>query len=106
MSKYYVSCGAKKLVVSAENAAVAAMRLIDLVMSDHIWIYSDTLLDEQDRRDHIALEALLNLGTSVHVSERGIGRNDACEVGVPELLEEWHQLMTGLSRLFANLDAN
>jgi len=104
MSKFYVSCGSKSLVVSAANAEIAAMRLIENAMSEHIWIYSDTGLDDQIRRDHIALEALLNLGTRVRVSERGTGRNDAYEVGVPELIQEWHQLMTGLSRLFANLD--
>jgi len=104
MSKFYVTCGAKSLVVNAESAETAAMRLIDSTMAEHTWIYNDAELREQDRRDHIALEALLNLGTRVLVSERGTGRNDALEVGVPELLDEWHQLMTALSRLLAKIN--
>jgi len=103
MSKFYVTCGSKSLVVSADSAETAAMRLIDATLAEHTWIYSDSELREQDRRDHVALEALLNLGTTVLVSERGIGRSDALEMGVPELLEQWHQLMTALSRLFAKI---
>jgi len=105
MSKYYVTCGAKSLVVNAESAETAAMRLIDLTMAEHTWIYNDAGLREQDRRDHIALEALLNLGTRVLVSERGAGRNEALEVGTPELVEQWHQLMTALNRLLAKMNA-
>jgi len=105
MSKYYVTCGAKCLIVNAESAETAAMRLIDLAMAEHTWIYNDAGLREQDRRDHIALEALLNLGTRVLVSERGTGRNDALEVGAPEQVEQWHQLMTALSRLLAKINA-
>ncbi len=103
MSKFYVTCGEKSLVVIADSAETAAMRLMDASLAEHTWIYSDSELREQDRRDHIALEALLNLGTTVMVSERGLGRGEVLEVGVPELLEQWHQLMTALSRLFAKI---
>lgn len=75
------------------------MRLIDEALSPHLWIYSDNDLTEQQRRDHLVLEALLHLGATVAVSERGLNRDDAGEFGVPELLDEWHKLMTGLSRL-------
>jgi hypothetical protein len=100
MSKYYVACGSFSLVITADSAHHAAMRLIDEVMAAHVWIYDDAGLSEQDRRDHLILEALLHLGTSVAVSQRGIGRCDAGNFEVPKLLEQWHRLMTGLNRLF------
>lgn len=100
MSKFYVACGSYSLIITAETAEHAAMRLIDEVMAAHVWIYDDAGLTEQDRRDHLILEALLHLGSSVAVSQRGIGRCDAGSFEVPELLEQWHRLMTGLSRLF------
>jgi hypothetical protein len=100
MSKFYVACGSFSLIITAETAEQAAMRLIDEVMAAHVWIYDDAELSEQDRRDHLILEALLHLGSSVAVSQRGIGRCDAGAFEVPELIEQWHRLMTGLSRLF------
>lgn len=75
------------------------MRLLDEALAAHVWIYDDADLNESNRRDHLVLEALLHLGTEIVVSERGMGRNDAGVFGVPDLLEEWHQLMTAVSRL-------
>lgn len=100
MSKFYVVCGSQSLVITAPTAQHAAMRLMDEAMAAHMWIYDDAGLSEQDRRDHLVLEALLHLGSSVQVSERGLGHGDAGTFGVPELLEQWHRLMTGISRLF------
>ncbi len=100
MSKFYVTCGSLELVVTAESARQAAMRLIDEAMAGQIWIYDDAGLSDADRRDHLVLEALLHLASEITVSERGLGRWDAGCFGVPELLEEWHCLMTAVNRLF------
>lgn len=100
MSKFYATCGSQSLIIAAPTAEHAAMRLIDEVMGAHVWIYDDADLSEQDRRDHLILEALLHLGTSVMISERGFNRCEAGEFEVPTLLEQWHRLMTGISRLF------
>jgi len=100
MSKFYVTCGSQFLLIEAPTAEHAAMRLIDEVMGVHVWIYDDADLSEQDRRDHLILEALLHLGNTVKISERGFDRCEAGEFGVPESLEKWHRLMTGMSRLF------
>jgi len=100
MSKFYATCGSQSLIITAPTAEHAAMRLIDETMGAHVWIYDDADLSEQDCRDHLILEALLHLGTSVMISERGFNRCEAGEFEVPELLEQWHRLMTGLSRLF------
>jgi hypothetical protein len=100
MSKYYVTCGSLSLVVTAESAHQAAIRLLDEAMASHVWIYDDADLSDSDRRDHLTLEALLHLASSVSVSERGLGRQETAQFGVPELLEHWHCLMTAVSRLF------
>ena len=100
MSKFYVVCGSQSLVIAAPTAEHAALRLIDEAMAAHVWIYDDAGLSEQDRRDHLVLEALLHLGSCVAVSERGLGNGDAGTFEVPELIEQWHSLMTGISRLF------
>ena len=89
----------RHLTISAPAAQFAAMRLIDEAMAAHVWIYDDASLSEQVRRDHLVLEALLHLGATVRVSQRGLGRDEAGEFGVPELLDEWHRLMTGLSKM-------
>ncbi len=103
MSKYYVECGSQSLVTTASCAQHAAMRLIDEAFGTHVWIYEDEQLTEQERRDHLVLEALLHLGTSVSVSERGHGRTDAGTFEVPELIDQWHKLMTGLSKMFSDV---
>lgn len=100
MSKYYVTCGSLELIVTAESAHQAAVRLLDEAMASHVWIYDDADLSDADRRDHLVLEALLHLASTVMVSERGLGKCDAGQFGVPELLEHWHCLMTAVSRLF------
>lgn len=100
MPKYYVTCGGTQWIVQAESARQAAMRLLDELLAEHIWIYDDADLSEQDRRDHLVIESLLHLATEIHVSERGTGRCDAGTFGVPELLDDWDRLMTAVSRLF------
>jgi len=100
MAKYYVTCGSAQWVVDAESARQAAMRLMDELLGDHIWIYDDAELSEQDRRDHLVIETLLHIGTEMIVSERGADRSEAGTFGVPELLDDWDRLMTAVSRLF------
>lgn len=99
MAKFYATCGSQTLTISAPTAQFAAMRLIDEAMAAHVWIYDDNDLSEQVRRDHLVLEALLHLDATVRVSQRGLGRDDAGEFGVPEILDEWHRLMMGLSQM-------
>ncbi len=97
MAKFYATCGSHALTLSAPSAEFAAMRLMDEALAAHVWIYEDLQLSEQQRRDHLVLEALLHLDTTVRVSEVGLGHSDAGDFGVPELLDQWHRLMTGLS---------
>lgn len=101
MPKYYVSCGCHHLLVLADCAESAALRLLDESFGDQVWVYDDAGLTRRERRDHLALEALLHLGTQVRVSERGFGRRDAGTFEVPDLLDQWDKLMTAINKLFA-----
>lgn len=101
MAKFYVQCGPIEVVLSAESERCAAMAAIDRLLDSHLWIYDDEGLTDQDRRDHLMIEALLHLEPAVRVSQRGFDRDDAASIGTPELVAQWHELMTGMARLFA-----
>lgn len=100
MSKFYVQCGSRNVVVEAIDREAAAMHLIDIAMQAHVWIYDDADLTDGDRHAHLAIEALLTLAPEIRVSEQGMDRVDASALGTPEVLRQWHQTMASLSRLF------
>lgn len=99
MPKFYAQCGPHRLVVTTEDAATAAMRLIDLAMSNHCWIYDDESLSDRDRRAHLMLEALLHLDPTIQVSQRGFDREDAWRIGTPETISHWHESMAAVGLL-------
>ena len=101
MSKYYVSCGVAELVLSSDSAESAALALLDRILTPHLWVYDDQLLSERDRLQHLMLEALLHLPTEIRVSEKGFASPDNKFVSVPDTVVTWHELMTGMRRLFA-----
>jgi hypothetical protein len=100
MAKYYVQCGPVELVLEADTCEKAALAAIDHALQSHLWIYDDEQLTESDCQDHLMLEALLHMEPMIKVSERGFHRNDAVEIGTPEMVQHWHQLMIGMRRLF------
>ena len=100
MPKYYVQCGPIQTILTADSKDQAALGAVDRTLQNHLWIYDDQGLTEQDRRDHIMLESLLHLAPSIQVSERGFDRKDAELIGTAETVDHWHRLMVGMSRLF------
>lgn len=105
MAKYYVSCGPLAEVFSADSPEQAAVLAMDSFFAADRWIYDDDGLTDRMRHDYLALEALLRLGPEMVVSQRGFQRDDAGYFGTPEILEQWHELMTGMSCLLAVLGA-
>ncbi len=101
MPKFYVQCGPIRTILQAESGRHAAMSALDHTLQSHLWIYDDPELSEQDRQDHLMLEALLHLEPAVEVSEIGFDRADAELYSVPQLIVRWHRLMIGMNRLFA-----
>ena len=106
MPKFYASCGSNAVIVDALTADQAAMRLIDEAMAPHAWIYEDPDLSPRECRDHLVLEALMHLGSTVAVSEQGFGRAEVGSFEVPELLNDWHKLMTAIRGLFVAVGLN
>jgi hypothetical protein len=100
MSKFYVQCGPIEVVLSAATAEQAAMVAIDSALQSHLWIYEDEGLSDVQRRDHLMIEALLHLDSTIQVSEQGFDRSDAELVGTPETVDQWHRFMTQVNRLY------
>ena len=100
MPKFYVQSGPIQMVLTAGSVEQAALSGLDRTLQAHLWIYDDPDLTEQDRRDHMMLEALLHLDPAVRVSEQGFDRADAQLIPTPETIDRWHRLMVGMQRLF------
>ena len=100
MPKFYVQCGPIQTILTADSASLAASGALDRTLQEHLWIYDDPDLTEQDQHDHLMLEALMHLDPTIRVSEQGFDRHDFESIGTPETVEHWHQLMIGMSRLF------
>ncbi len=100
MPKYYVQCGPIQTVLLADSTEHAALSALDATLQNHLWIYDDPGLSQQDQHDHLMLEALMHLDATVRISERGFDRLDAFLIGTPETVESWHALMIGMNRLF------
>jgi hypothetical protein len=100
MPKYYVQCGPIQTILLADSVDHAALCALDSTLQNHLWIYDDPGLSDQNQHDHLMLEALLHLEATVRISERGFDRLDAQLVGTPETVENWHALMVGMNRLF------
>ncbi len=105
MSKFYAQSGSRSIIIIADDAVDAASKLVDQVLGDHVWIYGDETLSEGDRRAHIAVQSLLSLGSEINVSVRGESRSDAGVFSVAEIVNDWHRMMTGLSRIFGEISS-
>ena len=101
MAKFYAQCGSFRRLIDTDTAEQAALAMLDLAMQPHLWIYDEATLCDTERRDHVMIEALLHLEPTIRISERGYDRSDAEAVGTLETIEQWHQLIVAVSRLFA-----
>ena len=84
MSKFYVQCGPIQAIFEADSVEQAALSGLDRTLQAHLWIYDDPGLSEQDRRNHLMLEALMHLDPVVRISEQ---RDDGDTPGVASNLE-------------------
>lgn len=101
MDKFYVQCGPVEVVLLAEDAGSAAVAGIQRKLDAHLWIYDEPTLSDNDRRDHLMVEALLHLSPSIRVSRRGFDSDQFERFGTPETVLSYHRLMTGMRELFA-----
>lgn len=104
MAKFYAQCGPVRLVLNSYDRETAALAVVDSALQQHLWIYEDPKLRDRSRKDHLMMEALLHLDSSIKISEQGFDRSDAVEVGVPEMIQHWHRLMMTLSRIHTSMN--
>ncbi|XZE53433.1 hypothetical protein SH139x_005175 [Planctomycetaceae bacterium SH139] len=71
MAKFYVSSGEICEIVTANDAETAASEALDRFLTPSHWVFDDNRLSDNQRRDHLAIEALLRLDSTIRVSERG-----------------------------------
>lgn len=84
MAKFYVCSGELNEIVIAQDAESAALEALDRFFAEMTWVFDDPTLSDNERRDHFAVEALMRLGSTVQVSQRGF-RDEPAEwtLGLP-----------------------
>lgn len=77
MAKFYVCGGELNEIVIAEDAESAALEALDRFFAPLAWVFDDPTLTDSERRDHLAVEALLRLCSTIRVSQRGFRETPA-----------------------------
>jgi hypothetical protein len=104
MAKFYTTCGSFEFLTTAEDARSAALWSIHQFLANRIELSSVEWTDPEtiDRQD--IMEAMIELGDTVFVSEIGFGYSDAAIIDTADLLTEWNQLVIAICRLEALMD--
>jgi hypothetical protein len=103
MAKYYVESGTMRAVVAAEDEQRAALWAVHRAMQQIVPLYDDPTLSPAQKSAVAATEGLLVLDDSIHLNEVGFGRDDGIKLDTADVVAQWHQLMTALTRLEAVL---
>ena len=104
MAKYYVQSGPCRMVLGAQDAEAAALTAMHSRLADIAFIYdAGSELTESQRLDQVLMQALIELDTTIAVSEVGFDRVDAAVFETFELAVQWHQLACALVRLEQDL---
>ena len=99
MAKFYIQSGDCQEVVQADNAYIAALWGMHLVMEKLLpieeldWVECDGLGIVKYENGFLPLES------HVLVSERGFGRDEAGRFSTEEVLIEWNQLLVAMARI-------
>ena len=99
MAKFYVTCGSFTFLTSANDARSAAVWAIHRFLAERVDLDSIDWTDPEtvDRTD--LMDAMLELGETVRISEIGFERTDAGELDAADVLTEWNYLVVAVSRL-------
>lgn len=98
MAKYYIQSGTARLVVDAQDEERASLWFIHRTLESIQPIYEDPSIDAQRKLDSTMTASLLDLDSSIFISEQGFDREDAAERDTLDTVLYWHQLMIALSR--------
>jgi len=102
MPKYYVKSGEVSVVVSAVDAEGAALWAIHR-NADLPEVIESELCDETDWQDMLPEWASQELGDSISVSERGLGRADAGRFATGDAMTKYGQLLVAVERLLGGM---
>ena len=100
MAKYYVQSGSCRMVLDAQDAEAAALTAMHSRLADIAFIYdADSEFTDPQKLDQVLMQVLVELDTTVAVSEMGFDRVDASVYETFDLAVQWHQLACALIRL-------
>jgi hypothetical protein len=99
MAKFYVRSGLVREVLVAEDAEGAALAALESFFAPLAWVYEDPTLSNATRRDHIVLEALLQLDAELCVSQRGFHDSGCVRLSTADLVDQWHRMTVAMGRL-------
>ena len=71
MPKFYISCAELREIVIADDLEQAALVAFERFFQPLAWIFQERSMTDQQRRAHLAVEALTRLEARVTISERG-----------------------------------
>lgn len=98
MAKFYVESGNLRLIISANNSRGAALWALHRALSGVLPFVGD-----QCEKPTNSVGQRFKLGETIDVSQRGFDRADSRRYLTMELLTEWSQLISALSRLEQDL---
>jgi hypothetical protein len=98
MAKFYVESGSLRLVISANNSRGAALWAVHRVLSGVLPFAGDEC-EQTTNRDGQRFK----LGEAVYVNQRGFDHSEGRRFETVELVTEWSQLISALSRLEQDL---
>ena len=99
MAKYYVQSGQVKMIMDAQDVQGAALWAVHSRLGSIASIYEGEEYTEAEQLDQVLMAALIELDTTVSVSELGFDRSDAVVMESFDLAVQWHQLARALMRL-------
>lgn len=104
MAKFYVESGSLRLVVDASDARRAALWAVHRSL-EHILPNENEELDVDNLPEVEPIGAMV-LGDAIRLSERGFENQDAVHYDTLDVVSEWSQLMTALTRMERELSAS
>lgn len=98
MAKFYVESGSLRLVISANNSRGAALWAVHRALSG-VLPFAGEECEESTNRDRQRFK----LGEAIYVNQRGFDHSDGRRFKTVDLVMEWSQLISAISRLEQDL---
>ena len=97
--KYYVKSGGCEQIVQTRDAEAAAIASVHRFLDANADLESINWFDEAEMDNLDLINALLQLGEDVAVSEMGFGRNEAGRFDTADIMAQWQHYMIAINRM-------